>query len=47
MMILIKLTIVTLCTLANNTTVDHATVVEVQTHCLCDDVVAIDDGTDV
>lgn len=47
MMTLIKLAIVTLGALANNTTIDHATVVEVQTHCLCDDVVTVDDGTDV
>lgn len=47
MMTLIKLAIVTLGALANNTTIDHATVVDVQTHCLCDDVVAVDDGTDV
>ena len=43
----IKLAIVTLGALANNTTIDHATVVDVQTHCVCDDVVAVDDGTDV
>ena len=47
MMTLIKLAIVILGALVNNTTVDHATVVEVQTYCLCDDVVAVDDGTDV
>ena len=47
MMTLIKLAIVTFGALANNTTIDHATVVDVQTHCVCDDVVAIDDGTDV
>lgn len=47
MMTLIKLAIVTLSALANNTTIDHATVVDVQTHCLYDDVVAVDDGTDV
>ena len=47
MMTLIKLAIVILGALVNNTTVDHATVVEVQTHCLCNDVVAVDDGTDV
>lgn len=47
MMILIKLAIVTLGAIVNNTTIDHATVVEVQTHCLCDDVVAVDDGIDV
>lgn len=45
MMTLIKLAIVTLGVLANNTTIDHATVVDVQTHCMCDDVVAVDDGT--
>lgn len=47
MMTLIKLAIVTLGVLANNTTIDHATVVDVQTHCVCDDVVAVGDGTDV
>ena len=47
MMTFIKLAIVTLGVLANNTTIDHATVVDVQTHCACDDVVAVDDGTDV
>ena len=47
MMTLIKLAIITLGALANNTTIDHATVVDVQTHCLYDDVVAVDDGTDV
>lgn len=47
MMTLIKLAIVTLGALANNTTIDRATVVDVQTHCLCDDVVAVDDGTDM
>ena len=47
MMTLIKLVIVTLGALANNTTVDHAAVVDVQTHCLCDDVVTVDDDTDV
>ena len=47
MMTLIKLAIVTLGAFANNTTIDHATVVDVQTHCLYDDVVAIDDGADV
>lgn len=47
MMTFIKLAIITLGALANNTTVDHATVVEVQTHCVRDDVVAVDDGTDV
>ena len=47
MMTLIKLAIVTLGAFANNTTIDHATVVDVQTHCLYDDVVAVDDGTDV
>ena len=47
MMTLIKLAIVTLGVLANNTTIDHATVVDVQTHCVYDDVVAVDDGTDV
>lgn len=47
MMTLIKLAIATLGALANNTTIDHATVVNVQTHCLYDDVVAVDDGTDV
>lgn len=47
MMTLIKLAIVTLGAFANNTTIDNATVVDVQTHCVCDDVVAVDDGTDV
>ena len=47
MMTLIKLAIITLGAFANNTTIDHATVVDVQTHCLCDDVVAVDDGIDV
>ena len=47
MMTLIKLAIVTLGALANNTTIDHATVVDVQTHCVWEDVVAVDDGTDV
>ena len=47
MMTLIKLAIITLGTFANNTTIDHATVVDVQTHCVCDDVVAVDDGIDV
>ena len=47
MMTLIKLAIVTLGAFANNTTIDHATVVDVQTHCMYDDVVAVDDGTDV
>ena len=47
MMTLIKLAIVTLGALANNTTIDHATVIDVQIHCVCDDVVAVDDGTDV
>ena len=47
MMTFIKLAIITLGAFANNTTIDHATVVDVQTHCLCDDVVAVDDGTDV
>ena len=47
MMTFIKLAIVTLGVLANNTTIDHATVVDVQTHCVCDDVVAVDDGIDV
>ena len=47
MMTFIKLAIVTLGVLANNTTIDHATVVDVQTHCVYDDVVAVDDGTDV
>ena len=45
-MTLIKLAIVTLKAITNNTTVNHATVVDVQTHCLCDDV-AIDDNTEV
>ena len=47
MMTLIKLAIVTLRVFTNNTTIDYVTVVDVQTHCECDDVVAIDDGTDV
>ena len=47
MMTLIKLAIITLGALANNTTIDHATIVDVQTHYLCDDVVTVDDGTDV
>ena len=47
MMTLIKLAIITLGVFANNTTVDHATVVDVQTHCVSDDIVAVDDGTDV
>ena len=47
MMTLIKLAIITLGALANNTTIDHATVVDVQTHCTCDDAVAIDEGTEV
>ena len=47
MMTLIKLAIITLGAFANNATIDHATVVDVQTHCLCDDVVAVDDDTDV
>ena len=46
-MTLIKLAIVTLEAITNNTTVNHATIVDVQTHCLCDDVVAIDDNTEV
>ena len=41
MMTLIKLAIVTLGVLANNTTIDHATVVDVHTHCACDDVVVV------
>ena len=47
MMTFIKLAIVILEAIANNTTINHTTVVDVQTHGLCDDVVAIDDGTDV
>ena len=47
MIALLKLAIVILEAITNNTTIDHATVVKVQTHCLCDDVVAVDDGTDV
>ena len=47
MMTFIKLAIVILEAITNNTTIDYATVVKVQTHCLCDDVVAVDDGTDV
>ena len=47
MITFIKLAIITLGILANNTTIDHATVIDVQAHCLCDDVVAVDDGTDV
>ena len=47
MMTFIKLAIVTFGALANNTTIDHATVVNVQTHCLCDDVVAVDDNTEM
>ena len=47
MMTLIKLAIITLGAFANNTTIDHATVVDIQTHCVCDDVVAVDDGIDV
>ena len=35
MMTLIKLAIITLGALANNTTVDHTTVVDVQTHYCC------------
>lgn len=47
MMTLIKLAIITLGALANNTTIDYATIVDVHTHCLCNDVVSVDDGTDV
>ena len=47
MITLIKLAIITLGALANNTTLDQATVVNVQTHCLCDDVVAVDDNTEM
>ena len=46
MMALIKLAIITLGAFANNATINHATVVDVQTHYLYDDVVAVDDGTD-
>ena len=47
MMTLIKLAIIILEAITNNTTIDYATVIKVQTHCLCDDVVAIDDNTEV
>ena len=43
---LLKLAIVILEAITNNTTIDHATVVDVQTHCVYDDVVAVDDGGD-